>query len=595
MKAIRIRNGFFALLIFEAAIIGLATIAFMINLYNIYTNLVYNESAEVLNQYATIADSRLSSIEDKSFEILSNRDIQRNLLQYVSSESSYEKYTAISSLSGSASLYSQLFTRWAMDKNIVSISFTFLDGKSVDTASRRPVKLFGRDDMVFHRAEIANGSCGWIANAAGDNIITLYRLIKDISGNGFKPFGVLIINVDAKHLFNYDSVVPQKYKPEIICVADDQVLSQSVSLFDRDDLLGFIKSTNTYDLVSLYGERYFISVRESSYNGWHYIYMLSNRDILRSVYNMNTIYILLLAAIVIVVITIGYGFANAISRPIARLTESMKVVEEGNYSAIPIEHVPKRLPAISEVVQLSRDFSQMIGKIDTLINEGYVKQLMIMEMKYKMLQQQINPHFLYNTLDTINWKAIETNNNDISVMVRALSRMLRGSIKIHDVVSICEDMRFVEDYISIQRIRFEERLKFKVEIDPGVYSCQVPRLTLQPIVENCIKHNLEKYAGVCEIRISSYVSGNVLEIRVDDNGKGADLQHIEMVLEGQAEAANSSIGLKNINERLKISFGEQYGIRVENMESGGTRVAVLLPFKSGAEREVSDEENTDSR
>lgn len=582
MKRFRIKNGFFALLIFEALIISLLTVVFMIKLYNIYTDLVYSESAEVLNLYARLVDSKLEDIEGMSFEMLSNRDIQRNLLLYTASDSSYDKYIAADRL------YTQLFTHWAMDKSLISISFVFSDGKRVDTGLRRVIDLSGGLDDIVREAERADGSCGWMANVAGSNTVTLYRLIKDISGNGFRPLGVLIINLDAKYLLDHTSVVPQKYKPDIIGVAGDQMLSQNPVNIDREELLGFLESSNTYDIVAHEGEQYFVSVKSFNYNRWQLIYLLSCRDILSSINNMNLIYMITLAGIVFAVVTVGYALANAISRPIARLTDNMKVIESGDYSVAADILTPETCFAIEEVVRLSEDFTGMINKIDHLINEGYVKQLTIMEMKYKMLQQQINPHFLYNTLDTINWKAIQNGNSDISVMIRSLSSMLRGSINGRDVISLGEDLRFVEDYITIQGMRFEERLSFEVDIPEEVYHCPIPRLTLQPIVENCIIHNLEKYSGICRVRIASSVSGERLEITVEDNGRGADLKYVEMVLSGRIDAANSSIGLKNINERLKLSFGGDFGIRVENREPTGTRVTVVLPFEEDDHENIID-------
>lgn len=587
LKTIQIKNGIFALLIFEAVIIGLATFALMVNLYNIYTNLVYNESAEVLNLYTTIADSKLMDIEDISFEILSNRDIQKNLTQYTSAASSYDKYNAI--YNAYNGLYTQLFTRGVMDPSVISMSFLFSDGKRVDTQYRGSLNFTDEEyNELVNLAYKAEGSCGWTANIAGGNTVTLYRLIKDISGKGFKPLGVLLINVDAKYLLNYTSVVPQKYKPEIVCVAGNQVLSLNPASINRSELYKFLRSKNTYDIVSHNGAMSFVSVKKSAHSGWHFIYMISCKDILSNIYNMNKLYIAVLLLIVMIAIITGYGFTNAISRPLAQLTKTMKVVEGGDYSAVSEIDPHGGIFSITEVLQLSNNFTRMIKEIDHLINEGYVKQLTILEMRYKMLQQQINPHFLYNTLDTINWKAINNGDNDISIMVRSLSGMLRGSIKGADIITVREDMVFVEDYIAIQSIRFEERLKFSTDMVEEAYSCRIPRLTLQPIVENCIIHNLEKYSGICEIRIVSVISEGTLTLSIEDNGHGVDPQRIKMVLSGRTETANSSIGLKNINERIRITFGEQYGIHVENRQPSGTRVTVLLPYEEGAHEDTAD-------
>lgn len=576
MKTIPLKKGLFALLILEAAVISLVTIALMIRLFAIYTNLIYNESAEVLNLFAVITDTKLSDIENLSFEVLSNPDIQSNLRRYNDSPSQYEAYKATNDL------YTQLFTRSIMNRNIVSISFVFPDGRRVDAGRLQRANLSGAKlEKIIDKAARADGSCGWMANMAGENTITLYRLIKDISGNNrFRTLGTLIVNIDGDYLLSH-TPISQKYQPEIICIAGEEILAKNPQSIAIGALLDRINGTKNYDIARINREPYFISVKQLARNDWRLVYLLSNRELLSSVFNTNLVYIAALLLIVLAVTAIGYLYANAIGKPLTELTKAMKVVEERNYSVVLNNPIPEPRLAVAEVVQLSRDFSRMVGRIDHLIREVYMKQLLIAEMKYKMLQQQINPHFLYNTLDTINWKAMQGGNEDISVMVKSLSKLLRGSIKGPDIITVGEDINFVEDYIKIQKIRFEERLDFSMAIPDSALACLIPRLTLQPIVENCIIHNLEKYAGTCRICIGASISSDRLEICVDDTGRGVDLRHMEMVLSGRVETANTSIGLKNIDQRIKMAFGERFGICVENKEPTGTRVTVILPANGG--------------
>lgn len=403
-------------------------------------------------------------------------------------------------------------------------------------------------------------------------------MIKDISGNKFKPLGTLIINVDADYLLSHTAALSETFNPKIICVAHEEILSKENLNIEPGEILSSVNIAKPWDIVMLNHEPYFISVKKLAHNGWDLVYMLATKDMLRSIKKTNFLFAVVLVLIVMLVIVIGYIYANAISRPLTQLTKAMKVVEEGDYSVTLDSPSDKYCLAITEVADLSRNFSRMVQQINYLINEVYTKQLLIMEMKYKMLQQQINPHFLYNTLDTINWKALESGNKEISLMVKALSKLFRCSIKGPDIITIGEDLSFVDDYIQIQKIRFEERLDYREEISPAVYSCKIPRLTLQLIVENCIVHNLEKFAGVCRILLTSTVIDARLIIRVEDNGRGVDLEHIKMVLGGEVQATNKSIGLKNIDQRIKISFGEKYGISVENIEPTGTRVNIELPY-----------------
>jgi two-component system sensor histidine kinase YesM len=573
MKRITIRNGIFALLLFEAAIISLVMIVSMTILSGTYTGLIYSETVEVLNLHAMIINTRISDMEKLSFEIFSDPDIQRNLLLHENAANDYQAYSA------TTGLYTQLFTRWAMDKRLLSIGFYFENGDRTETAKRRDEVGIPPETRaaLIEDAYAANGKCVWAVNSAGNMTVVLSRLIRDTSGFGFRPLGVLIICIDARQLIAYPSVVPQDRKPEMFCIAGDKILSESTLNVRRGDVEGSLRNPFYYDIITYAGERYFVSIRYSESTGWYFAYMLATKKLLHTITNINLAYILSVLVVLIIVVAVGYRLAKSISFPIVRLAETMKVVAGGDYKIVERPE-PGRI-AISEVELLSEDFSRMVRKIDYLINEVYAEKLQSMEMKYKILQQQINPHFLYNTLDTINWKALESGNGDISAMVRSLSLMLRGSVKGPDAVTVQEDLRFAENYILIQKYRFEERLSFSASVQPEVLGCGIPRVTLQPIVENCIIHNLEKYSGTCEIRMYSSHTPEYMEIAVDDNGQGVDPRHMEMVLDGKADAADGSIGLHNINQRIKMLFGDRFGIRVENRTPVGTRVTVTLPFK----------------
>lgn len=573
MKTISLRKGYFAGLISVVMIIGAVTGLFMFYLYRIYSNLIYSESAEVLKLYSIIANSRLSDMENLSFEFLANQDIQNNLLKYINSADLYQAYQATNDL------YTQLFTRWIMNDGVVSISFVFLDGKRVDAGRLHEANVSNVTvKELLNLALLSEGACAWVVNAAGENTATLYRLIRDISGNNrFQPLGMLVINISADHFLNHTPVLSEKYKPDIICIADEQVLYGSEIAVQPREILQAVNDDAPRYRAKLNGESYFMLSTSLGKMGWNLIYLLSTKELLSSIKHANTIYGITLVIIVMVIAVVVYGLANAINKPLTRLTKAMKVVEDGNYSVRLNSSTLGSRFAITEVAQLTRGFSRMVGEIDCLINKVFSNQLMITDMKYKMLRQQINPHFLYNTLDTVNWKAVQSGNTDIAVMVKSLSNLLRSSIKGPDIITIGEDLSLVEDYIKIQKVRFEERLIFQADIPESVHSCPIPRLTLQTIVENCIVHNLEKYAKPCKISIDSVVVNGSLEIYIADDGRGVDLEYVEKVLTKQVETTGESVGLRNIDQRIKISFGETYGIRIANRKPTGTIVTIVLP------------------
>lgn len=579
MKMISIRRGLPTLLIFQAVAIAIITAVFMVNLYRTYGDLVYSESAEVLNLYAMVADSKLYEIEALSFEILSNGDIHNNLLKYRNAQDSFEAHQAVNGL------YTQLFTRWVQGDGVLSMTFVFLDGTRVDVGHRSTDRLYGDHvhDLITDAFE-RNGSVAWTAEAAQENTVTLYRLIRDISGNNrFRPLGTLFINVDVAHFLNHTAALHQRYRPEILAIAGNHVLSlnsnSASTPFDPDEVLANVRNSGDHGVIRLDEKRYFAAVKGMSSTGWDLIYLLSAQALLQNIFNLTIAYGIALAMVVAIVIAIGYAFASGINSPLIRLTESMKAVEEGDY-ATPLEEVslPPRF-AVAEVTQLSRGFSRMVQEIDHLINAVYTRQLTIMEMRYRMLRQQINPHFLYNTLDTINWKALQGGNREISMMVTGLSRLLRRAIKGSDMVTVDEELRFVQDYIMIQKFRFEERLEFQVNVPEQVRSSNIPHLTLQPLVENSIVHNLERFSGVLTVSLTAHIVDRRLEIIVADNGRGIDSEHVAKVLRGEIESGQKSIGLRNIDTRIKAGFGDKFGVHVTNRKPHGTMVTITLPWR----------------
>ncbi|HEY5467032.1 MAG TPA: hypothetical protein VIL27_08380, partial [Clostridia bacterium] len=195
MRALRVRNGIFGLLIVEAVVFGLATAAFILSLFVAYTRLIYIESSETLNQFTIGFDTRLATIEAQSFEILSNKDVQANMTAYLADPASLAAYTAANDL------YTQLFTRWAIQKDFVAMTFVFNTGRRVTVGDPRiPVPDQAILSAIVSKAYEDNGAVAWTTGAVGENTVTLYRLIRDISGSGFKPLGVLLIHCPADYL-----------------------------------------------------------------------------------------------------------------------------------------------------------------------------------------------------------------------------------------------------------------------------------------------------------------------------------------------------------------------------------------------------------
>jgi two-component system, sensor histidine kinase YesM len=271
---------------------------------------------------------------------------------------------------------------------------------------------------------------------------------------------------------------------------------------------------------------------------------------------------------------------NKVLGPINIIVKAMRNVADGDLDT----HI--RVLTGNEIQRLSEGFNLMVSKLKTLMDENFEEGLRRKEAELDALQAQINPHFLYNTLESINWGAMMLTNgpNKVSDMVTALSDLLRLSInKGKEIVTIEEEVNHVKSYLLIQQERYNEKFDVEWQIDENVYKYKTIKLILQPLVENAIYHGLETCAGKGIIKIMGKIVENSIKIVITDNGIGMSteiLDNIQRSLENNAlkENNNRSIGLKNVNDRIQLYFGKKYGLKVFSEEGKGTTIEIYLPL-----------------
>ena len=230
-----------------------------------------------------------------------------------------------------------------------------------------------------------------------------------------------------------------------------------------------------------------------------------------------------------------------------------------------------------EIGQLHRSFDEMTHSVKVLRDENYDKQLLLRDSTIKMLQQQINPHFLYNTLDTINWMAQKYGADDISMMVRSLGNLFRASIAGQkDIIPLSEELEVLNDYIRIQEMRFKDRLNFELEVPENISHIFVPKLCIQPLVENALKHAMEATDEMCCIRVTIKEMELDYQIKVSNTGSIFDPDLLTKIENKEIQPQGSGVGLVNINSRLKLLYGNNYGLNFYN-KSGMAVVMLSIP------------------
>ncbi|WP_173437666.1 sensor histidine kinase, partial [Sharpea azabuensis] len=235
-----------------------------------------------------------------------------------------------------------------------------------------------------------------------------------------------------------------------------------------------------------------------------------------------------------------------------------------------------------EIGQLITGFGHMINRIKFLIEEVYESKLAQKNYEMRALQQQINPHFLYNTLSMINFMAIESGQNDISKITLALSDFYRTALnKGHNTTSLADELKNMNAYLDIQQMMHDYEFDLDIEIDDDIMDYETPNLILQPIVENAIGHGidlLEDRKGV--LKVYATVDEENVYIMVEDNGVGMDQETINTMLSQNSKG----YGMRNVNQRIKLLYGEEYGLHIESIVGQGSVVIIRLPKRKYEKR-----------
>lgn len=269
---------------------------------------------------------------------------------------------------------------------------------------------------------------------------------------------------------------------------------------------------------------------------------------------------------------VSFLVSRLVTKPIQRLIRAMQEFEKdaAGYVYRPVE-------GATEIEALSQSYEHMVGKIQNLMKQVRQEEISLRKTELKALQAQINPHFLYNTLDAIGWLCEEERCRDAVEMVNALAKLFRISIsKGHELITIEKEVEHAGSYLKIQNFRYKNQFSYDFQIEEECLRYYCNKITLQPIIENAIYHGLDRMVDEGHIQIRIYSEGEDVIFRVEDNGVGMSEEQCRSILHKEP-GDNSGIGIKNVNDRIKIYFGKEYGISIESELDEGTTVIIRMP------------------
>lgn len=330
-------------------------------------------------------------------------------------------------------------------------------------------------------------------------------------------------------------------------------------------------------------------------NGWKLVFILPNKDLVKDIDLIRNTFLVIVIIGSLISVLLALVISRSISRPISDIISVMTRFGKGDLSA----RIEKYNNRTDEVGVLANEFNSMIKQINLLIKNNYHNEIKKKEAEMEALQAQINPHFLYNTLDSINFIARKYKVDEISRMVIALGDLMRISIrKDFYVITVRDEVNYIQNYMTIQSIRYKDKFSLEINIDNDVYDVMIPKLILQPIIENALVHGIEEKVGKGTIRLNGYKIANNLVFEVIDDGVGMEESVVNEMLKnnileyenmtekglivenlGNNKKKGSNIGLLNVDMRLKIAFGKEFGLSVQSKIGEGTKVTVRLPLR----------------
>lgn len=335
---------------------------------------------------------------------------------------------------------------------------------------------------------------------------------------------------------------------------------------------------NTYESAD--GRLYTIS--RSRKTGWTVAGCMNADELLRSSKDTQSIYVFTAAALVVVSLVLSSFIARNITLPIQKLRDSMKKVQEGDFTAAEVE-----VSAENEIGSLTRSFNVMTRRIEELMEENVHEQEEKRRSELRALQSQINPHFLYNTLDSIIWMAEGKKNEEVVLMTASLARLLRQSINNEDeLVTIGQEMEYVKNYLTIQKMRYKDKLEYEIDVAPSILHVKIIKLVLQPLIENAIYHGLKYKETKGTLRVRGYQHGSRAVVDIIDDGVGMDAETLSHFYdEHKVNYRSNGVGVYNVQKRLKLYYGDDYGLTCTSRQGAGTTVTVMIPMKQEEKHE----------
>ena len=538
-----------------------------------------------LSAAATIIDQKIGFVLSFINDFMSNEDVNKILCRNFR-EYSYQDVHTISTALAKTSDPLQLIRSTML---ITETGHLYRSGIWEDIAPEKLMKDILSDPR---RKGSSSSAIQWLGvrktsalTSPSEYVLPVVGVLKRFTD--FSDLGVLYVEISSKGLYDFSTLSGAGRKSYLIdqrgfVLASSDETSYLLNIVDMGFDTARFTGKSGYFSTKINGENQLVSYYSSALTGWRIIETSAIASLLPEVPYFKAFFISSVALLILIVGLFSLLLSSRIAKPIVSLSSLMERVEAGELD-VKIEVSGK-----DEIRRLADSFNNMVLRLRESIAKIYDQEKAKKRLEFDALQAQINPHFLYNTLGNIQWMAIIYEIPSIANMCSSLSRLLRLSLSSPDpMVPVEQEIDMLVQYTYILNVRYNNRIAFVDEVSEEYRCVQIPRFLLQPLVENSILHGMDT-EGQCRIVLGAAPEGGDLLLMVRDNGSGMNGAKLAEILSGDAANAEKtqrkrSIGLRNVHERIKLYFGEAYGLSMREQAEGGTAVVVRIPFAAQAE------------
>lgn len=564
------------LLVTLVPVILLTFLIFLLTVYFISfreTQSIVNQQADIsMNQKVQLVDTYLDKLRMETEIFMFDSNVQKKLkvpkntlddtkLDEMETDVRRDMYSMIINYdvnveSISVKTINDDYYVWKMDSRLIHGDFTGRINQHEDIAR----ELDG--GMLFTYEKLQKG------------LVTLTRLIKDPVADD--ELGTLMIDFNLGFLDNLPSSASwdRGAEPTLVIVNTEGSIVFNSSPFDKEIIEAVTPGT---EKLKVSGSNFRIRHTSSGTNDWEVFLVINESKLYRNIYRLTFLQVGLVLFSIILVVLVIFGVSLTISRQFERFQKKISRTSD------PKQHALIRVDSNDEFRDLAEVYNEMMGRIDNLIDTVYSKELLLKSAEIKAFQAQINPHFLYNTLDCINGLVEMNRPDDIKKTVTALASIMRMSIKGAEILTVRENLSYTEQYMYIEKIRYGDKLLFLSEIPESMMDYYMPKLIIQPLLENSIVHGISELLGKGMIGLFGREEEDAITFTVKDNGKGIPQNVIDLIesrqssQEAEEQFSRESIGLQNIQSRIQLMYGKEYGLAIKNIPAGGSSVTIRLP------------------